>query len=1051
MAWRLAIDFGTSTTVAAVVDDDGPVRLLNLDPNIADGPMASAVAVAVQPDGSWLVGSAAVRSAAVLADAYEPTPKRRLGERVMRLGGRDYAPSDVVAAILGEVLFEAYRQHCDTAPAAVILTHPARWRVGRMRILRDAYGKAVTSLPRRYSDAVPGGSSPARDAPAPTFLAEPVAAARCLLERATPAQGAALVAVYDLGAGTFDTSVVRRDPAGQFEVLADGGIVDLGGVLFDEKLLAFIGRTRVQEEDPKAWEHLMNPGSDQTWLRRARSLQEEARYAKERLSTHTTAHCSLPELPHLAPVLINRPDFEELIREDLGAATREFARTLSDAGVSPTELTGVHLVGGSARIPLAASMLFGELGIRAATGMGDPRETVVRGALIRPPAPAAPRLPPGKATRSSLEGRRWDPEQHTAGAVIGVAVTDDALLVSQGTSVRRHRLSALAASIATSLGSEDVISIVGGHQQLGGHLLELRQASGEALLTLWLPDDSPSRRAIAQTRTAFERARFTRLIASSTRKNGAGHSDTLAARFQFARALGELGHHDEAVALLSRLVADGSRLCGADHADTLTARTLLAYYLNRSGRQEESAAEYTRVLADQVRVLGPDHPQTLISRNNRGLVLLRSGKAAEALEEYAALTADRIRVSGADHPETLTARNNHAFALGELERFQEAVDAYTLLVADHQRVSGPDHHHTFTARANRAAFLAQLGESERARREYLSLIADRTRVWGIDEPDTIAARQALAQLLRGMGRSQEAVDAFSQLAADHTRIFGAESPSTLTVRLLRARALLERRSDSEALRELTDLVGTFSRGLGEQHPQTLAARTLHADALGELSRAAEAVDELTEVVAIHTRVSGELHRTTLTARAYLAERFLQVGRTAQAEEEMSAVAEASTRLLGADHPATLHARRIRARALTLLGREEEAAQELTAVLAHRTAVSGADHVATLVARGELAWCLGTSGRWEEALEQDTVLLADRRRTLGLDHPDTLASQAQIGDWLRRLGRSEEAADVYAALVADCTRVFGSGHVRTSAAVSGLAAARAELGDPEVLR
>ncbi len=147
---------------------------------------------------------------------------------------------------------------------------------------------------------------------------------------------------------------------------------------------------------------------------------------------------------------------------------------------------------------------------------------------------------------------------------------------------------------------------------MGGHLLELRQASGEALLTLWLPDDSPSRRAITQTRTAFERARFTRLIASSTRKNGAGHSDTLAARFQFARALGELGNHDEAVALLSRLIADGSRLCGADHADTLTARTLLAYYLNRSGRQEDSAAEYTRVLADQVRVLGPDHPQTLI-------------------------------------------------------------------------------------------------------------------------------------------------------------------------------------------------------------------------------------------------------------------------------------------------------------------------------------------------------------------------------------------------------------------------------------------------------
>ncbi|HEX4428007.1 MAG TPA: tetratricopeptide repeat protein [Frankiaceae bacterium] len=1048
MPWRLAIDFGTSTTTAAVVDDDGPVRLLNVDPNVGDGPMASAVAV--QPDGSWLVGTAAVRSAAVLADAYEPTPKRRLGERVVRLGGRDYAPSDVVAEVLGVVLFEAYRQHDAAAPTDVIITHPARWRGGRLRILRDAYGKAVASLPRRFADAGPQGSSAACDAPAPTFLAEPVAAARHLLEQEAPRPGPALVAVYDLGAGTFDTSVVRRDERGQFEVLADGGIGELGGVFFDEKLLSFIGQSRIQDEDPTAWEHLMNP-RDQTWLRRARSLQEEARYAKERLSTHTSAHCAIPELDHLAPVLINRPDFENLIRDDLRAAAQEFAQTVINAGVSLSDLSGVHLVGGSSRIPLAASTLRGEVGIAATAGMGDPRETVVRGALILPPSPPAARLPQGQSTRSTLEGRSWDMQGPAAGAPVAIALTDELLLAAQGSSVQRHRLNTLDGSFETNLASETVIDIAGGYQQLGGHLLELRQSSGEAVLTLWFPDDSRSREAIAQFRVAFERARFGPLITKRTRKNGSVHADTLSARFQFARTIGELGHHDEAVTLLAPLVADASRVTGADQPDTLTARTLLAYHLNRAGRFAESLDEYTRILADLVRVLGADHPQTLIVRNNRALVLIRLEKREEAHEEYAALLADRTRVSGPDHAETLTARNNHAFALGEIQRYQEAVDEYTLLIADHSRICDADHPHTFTARANRASLLVKLGESEQARQEYVALIADRTRVWGIDQPDTIAARQALADVLRGMGRSQEAVEAFSQLAADSTRLFGAQSSTTLAIRLTRAQALLERRSDAEALRELTDLVGVFTRRLGAEHRQTLTARVLHADALGELSRAAEAARELADAVTIYARVAGESHRTTLTARAYLAERVIQVGHPAEAAEDLSALIDASTRILGADDPTTLFARRLRARALVHLGRETEAAQELTTNVARRTAVFGADHPGTLDARAELSWCLGTLGRVEEALEQDTVLLADRRRALGRDHPGTLATQAQIGDWLLRLARVADAGELYSTLIADCTRVFGSGHARTAAAIAGLAAARAATGDTGVMR
>jgi len=329
------LDFGTTATAAAVGGDGGPVSPLML----SDG--HSTVSSSVFVDGEQvLVGAEADNAAEMCLDAYAPTPKRQVAQASVMLGGRELRPAQLIGAVLAPVLGEALRQHNQTPPTAVVLTHPVRWRKTRKDVLKEALTHAAVGLGVQLPD--------------PVFLAEPIAAAQWHAQQNPPAEGQCL-AVYDLGGGTFDATVLRRTATG-FEPIGEGGIDPLGGFDFDQLLLNFLGERYIAAVDAGLWRELSDPQQpDPALARRRRQLQQQVGMLKVALTTEKTKSVRLTGVPD--PKIVTRPEYEGLIREKVDATLAELQDTIADAGLDPDELAAVYRIGGAARTPLVGEAL----------------------------------------------------------------------------------------------------------------------------------------------------------------------------------------------------------------------------------------------------------------------------------------------------------------------------------------------------------------------------------------------------------------------------------------------------------------------------------------------------------------------------------------------------------------------------------------------------------------------------------------------------------------------------------------------------------------------
>ncbi|HEY2672634.1 MAG TPA: Hsp70 family protein [Rugosimonospora sp.] len=362
----LGIDFGTSNTVAMLAGPDAQRR-----PLLLDGASAMPSAVYLDPRVGLLVGRDAQRQARTDPSRFEPSPKRRVDDGTVLLGGVGLPVAQVFAAVLGRVAAEAARQ-LGGVPAEVRLTHPARWGGRRRGLLVEAAARAGLRDPR--------------------LVAEPVAAASYFtaILGATMPVGRSL-AIYDLGGGTFDATVVVRTPAG-FDVLAEDGLPDVGGVDFDHAIVEHLGRTYAGA-DPGAWGRLVNP-VDGVRRRARQLLYDEVRAAKEMLSRTDAVEVAVPLLEIDAH--LTRDRFEDLIRGQVRRTVRCLARTIAGAGLAAPELTGIFLVGGSSRIPLVARLIHDEL-LVAATVLEQPEMVVAEGVLCLgspgPPVPSGPVAP----------------------------------------------------------------------------------------------------------------------------------------------------------------------------------------------------------------------------------------------------------------------------------------------------------------------------------------------------------------------------------------------------------------------------------------------------------------------------------------------------------------------------------------------------------------------------------------------------------------------------------------------------------------------------------
>ena len=348
----VAIDFGTTYTAAAIRRPGSQPAPVTLD---ADGSTRIPSGVLADADGTLWAGKHAENKAALSPAAFQPTPKRCIGIGDNILGEHTYTDEALIAAVLGEVARELDRQHGGNLDAEIFLTYPAVWQRTKQNVLRAAARSAGLGEV--------------------TLVPEPVAAAHHYASLTTAGTGEATVAVYDLGGGTFDVAVVRRNDTGQHTVGPHSGIDPLGGVDFDATLFRLIGRQAAQLF-PDEWEQLEKP-PDRTWRRNRRATLEEVRKAKEALSTHSTSSVYVPGIEE--EFSITREELEDAIDPMLDQTIDVMERTLAAAGVTPTDLDAIYLVGGSSRIPLVARRISTAFSITPST-LEDPKLAVVLGA-----------------------------------------------------------------------------------------------------------------------------------------------------------------------------------------------------------------------------------------------------------------------------------------------------------------------------------------------------------------------------------------------------------------------------------------------------------------------------------------------------------------------------------------------------------------------------------------------------------------------------------------------------------------------------------------------
>lgn len=347
----VAIDIGTCWAAAAVAEDArseaAEVGTAFRIPSV----------VCRGADGVLVTGTAALERAVVAPELTEWMPKRALvnSGTMVRLGATDVSVIDLVTAVLGQAAREAGWKAGAQGPAAVVLTHPARWGDSERALLAEAARRA----------GLPGQ---------PRLVPEPVAAAAFYVERSMPV--GAYVAVFDWGGATLGATVLRRTRGGFAMVGPPGGVSELGGDDLDAALLELVGE-HARAVDADAWNRLMTDGDRQT-VRDRVSLLRAVTDLKETLSEQTAGTMLPSGFP--GGIRVTRPELEERIGPLVRRAVEELRVTVERAGLRPADLAAVYLAGGSSRVPLVATLVAAELGV-VPTVAADPRSVVALGAL----------------------------------------------------------------------------------------------------------------------------------------------------------------------------------------------------------------------------------------------------------------------------------------------------------------------------------------------------------------------------------------------------------------------------------------------------------------------------------------------------------------------------------------------------------------------------------------------------------------------------------------------------------------------------------------------
>ncbi len=315
----IGIDLGTTFSAVGFVRDGKPAILPNVHERIVPS------VVGFSPDSSLLVGTPARNQYVLYPENTVKSIKRKMGSNeTIALNGRAYTPWEISAIILREM-----KRIAETNLGAEVK-------------------RAVITVPAYFSDAARQATKDAGEIAGFTverIINEPTAAALAYgLDRVTDRE---MVAVYDLGGGTFDVSIIELN-SGVIEVRASHGNTHLGGDDFDERLMNHLA-------DLFEKEHGLDPRQDRKALARLTRAAEEA---KIELSSKPFARVRQEYLldkdgkPLHLDVEVSRHEFEDMIRDLLDETLEAFDQSLADAGIEANDLDRILFVGGSTRIPL---------------------------------------------------------------------------------------------------------------------------------------------------------------------------------------------------------------------------------------------------------------------------------------------------------------------------------------------------------------------------------------------------------------------------------------------------------------------------------------------------------------------------------------------------------------------------------------------------------------------------------------------------------------------------------------------------------------------------
>ena len=349
MAKIIGIDLGTTNSCVAVFEGGEPVVITN-----PEGARTTPSVVAFTKTGERLVGQVAKRESITNPDRTIISIKREMGSsHKVTVDGKAYTPQEISAMILQKLKADAEAYLGESVSQAVI-TVPAYFSDAQRQATKDAGKIAGLEVLR--------------------IINEPTAAALAYgMDKETDQK----IMVFDLGGGTFDVSLLEISD-GVFEVLATAGNNRLGGDDFDQRIIDWVLKEFKAENG-------IDLSGDKMVMQR---LKDAAEKAKIELSGVMSADINLPFLTATASgplhfeATLTRAKFNELTADLVEATMKPTKQVLSDAGLNPSQIDKVLLVGGSTRIPAVQEAVKKFLGKEPFKGI-NPDECVALGAAIQ--------------------------------------------------------------------------------------------------------------------------------------------------------------------------------------------------------------------------------------------------------------------------------------------------------------------------------------------------------------------------------------------------------------------------------------------------------------------------------------------------------------------------------------------------------------------------------------------------------------------------------------------------------------------------------------------